>query len=67
MPDSHVFDSKTGNKKVAAPEADEWPGKGRDVALGAPFLHEEIPIRNQREVEIEQQTQNSHADNPFCQ
>ena len=32
----HVFDSKTGNEKVATPEADEWAGKGRDVALGAP-------------------------------
>ena len=67
MPDSHVFDSKTGNEKVATPEADEWAGKGRDVALGAPGLHEQIPIRNQREVEIEEQTQNGNSDSPPCQ
>ena len=36
MLDSHVFDSEAGNEgKVAAPEADEWAGKGRDVAFGA--------------------------------
>lgn len=64
MPDSHVFDSKTGDEKVAAPEADEWTGNGRDVALGAPGLHEQIPIRNQREVEIKEQTQNCNSDNP---
>jgi hypothetical protein len=67
MPDSHVFDSKTGNEKVATPEADEWAGKGPDVALGAPGLHELIPIRNQREVEIKEQTQNRNSDNPPCQ
>ena len=51
--------SLTGDwkRKVATPEADEWAGKGRDVALGAPFLLEQIPIRNQREVEIEEQTE----------
>jgi hypothetical protein len=65
MPDSHVFDSKTGNEKVATPEADEWSGKGRDVALGAPGVDEQAPVRNQREVEIEEQTQNSNADNPL--
>ena len=58
MPDSRVFGPQTGNEKVATPEADEWAGKGRDVALGAPGLLEQIPIRNQREVEIEEQTQN---------
>ena len=67
MPDSHVFDSKAGNEKVATPEADEWAGYGRDVTLGAPFLLEEIPIRNQREVEIEEQTQNSNPDGPLRQ
>jgi hypothetical protein len=55
MSDSHVFDSKSGHEKVAAPEADEWAGKGRDVALGAPGLDELFPIRNQREVEVEEQ------------
>ena len=64
MPDSHVFDSENGNEEVATPEADEWAGKGRDVALGAPGLHELIPIRNQREVEIKEQTQNCDSDNP---
>src|SRR6476659_5276653 len=67
MPDSHVFDSKAGNEKVATPEADEWAGKGRDVALGAPGLHEQTPICNQREVEIEEQTQNCDSDDPFGQ
>ena len=46
MPDSHVFDTKTGDEKVATPEADAWPRNGRDVALGAPFLDEQIPIRD---------------------
>ena len=36
MPDPHVLDPKAGNEKVATPEADEWAGEGRDVALGAP-------------------------------
>ena len=69
MPDSHVFDSKNGNEKVAAPEADEWSGKGRDVAaLGAPGADEQgASVRNQREVEIEEQAQNFNSDNPLCQ
>ena len=67
MPDSHVFDSETGNEKVATPEADEWAGKGRDVALGAPGLHEQTPIRNQGEVEIEEQTQDRNCACPPCQ
>ena len=32
VPDSDVFDSKTGDEKVAAPEADERAGEGCDVA-----------------------------------
>ena len=67
MPDPHVLDSKTGDEKVAAPEADERAGEGRDVALGAPCLHEQVPIRNQREVEIEEQAQDRNADRPPCQ
>lgn len=45
VPDGHVLHSKARNKKVAAPGADEWAGDGRDVALRAPLLHEEIPVR----------------------
>jgi hypothetical protein len=40
MPDSHIFDSENGNEEVARPEADERAGKSRDVAPGAPGLHE---------------------------
>ena len=43
------------------------PAKSRDVALGAPGLDEQIPIRNQREVEIEEQAQDGNSDNPPCQ
>ena len=64
MPDPHVFDSETGNEKVTTPEADEGSGDGRDVAPGPPCLHEQIPVRNEREVEIEEQTQDRHAHGP---
>ena len=58
---------RAGNEKVATPEADEWAGKGRDVALGAPGLLEQIPIRNQREVEIEEQAEDRDPEGPLCQ
>ncbi len=67
MPDSHVFDSKAGNEKVATSEADEWAGKCRDVAGGTPGLYEQIPICDQGEVEVKEQTQNRNPDNPECQ
>ena len=67
MPGSNVLHPKTGNEEVATPEADEWASDGRDVALGAPGVHEQIPIRNQREVEVEEQTQNCNPCNPLCQ
>src|SRR6185436_1128989 len=56
-----------GNEKVAAPEADEWACKGRDVALRAPGLLEQIPVCNQREVEIEEQTEDCDPQSPLCQ
>src|SRR5271167_588931 len=65
MPDPHVFDSKAGNEQVSTPEADERSGNGSDVAIRAPFLYEQTPIRKQREVEIEEQTQDRNPDNPL--
>jgi hypothetical protein len=56
MPDSYIFDSENGNEEVATPEADERAGKSREVAPGAPGLHEQIPIHIQGEVEIQEQT-----------
>ena len=38
MPDAQVLDPQRGDQQVAAPEADEGAGDGRDVALGAPAL-----------------------------
>ena len=41
--------------------------RGPDVTLGAPGLHEQIPIHKQGEVEIQEQTQNCNSDNPPVQ
>ena len=54
-------------EKVAASDADERTGDGRDVAPRAPLLHEEIPVRNKREVGIEEQAQDRHPDRPLGQ
>ena len=66
MPGSNVLHPKARNENVATPESDEWTGNSRDVTLGAPGVHELSPIRNQREVEVEEQTQNRDSYNPLC-